>query len=106
MFAGNAVLARAPLSGSSRADGPAPAKEAFVGAPSIESDPPNLSAGLLFLGSAIRVSIAGAAHPVFVGLQPPPPIRPNVQVQVVSAGPARNYPDSLYSCAEVVLYFG
>ena len=78
MFTASAALSGL---GGVRTHVPNPASKAFA-EPQAESDPPDLSDGLLFLGSAVMV----AGHVIY-GPPPPPPIRPNVKVQVVPTGP-------------------
>ena len=66
--------------------------------------PPNLSAGLLFLGWGLHVQPSHGGAPYYQqGTPPPPPIRPGVQVQVIPASTTESAQGWIFS---VQLYFG
>jgi hypothetical protein len=81
----------------------------------LQFDLPNLTSGLLYLGTAKRrwniVDLHLPAVPVyFDGGPPPPPIRPGIQVQVVIASKEGMYgpqtPPDQSAWIETLLYFG
>jgi hypothetical protein len=92
MFAGNSLPAALPPPGAQEQLGPAsdqfamPQRSVITPSGLRALDPPNLSAGLLFLGSSTKViPRSGQGNPYYAGPPPPPPIRPGVQVQEVVA---------------------